>query len=94
MKILGPALKYLLIGLTIIYAIDWIFFQMRQARGTAMRSISVQQYLATPLKGNKAEYDYLGTTEERCSQTLFPQHAASTWNSPCWWLERHHERWE
>ena len=51
MKILGPALKYLLIGLTIIYAIDWIFFQMRQARGTAMRSISVQRYLATPLKG-------------------------------------------
>jgi hypothetical protein len=93
-KILGPALKYLLISLAIIYATDWIFFQVRQARGTAMRSISVQQYLATPLKGNKAEYDYLGTTDERCSQTFFPQYAASTWNPPCWWLERHHEHWE
>lgn len=87
-------MRYLLISLAILYAIDWIIFEVRQARGTGMKSVLVEQYLATTLKGNKAEYDYEGTTPANCSRTLFPQHAASTWNLPCWWLEHHTKRWE
>ena len=91
---LRRAVKYLLIGVAILYAVDWIVFEARQTRGTGMRSIQVDQYLATPLKGNKAEYDYVGTASENCSRTLFPQYAGSKWNPPCWWLERHKAQWE
>jgi len=94
LKILGLAVKYLLISVAILYAIDWIVFEVRQARGAGMGSILVEQYLATTLKGNKAEYDYVGTAEVSCSRTIFPQYAASTWNPPCWWLEQHKKRWE
>ncbi len=94
LKIVGLAVKYLLISLAIVYAIDWTVFEVRQGRGTGMKNVLVEQYLATTLKGNKAEYDYTGTAEVKCSRTLFPQYAASIWNRPCWWLEHHKKRWE
>jgi hypothetical protein len=59
-----------------------------------MKGVAVEQYLATPLKGNKAQYDYMGTANENCARTMFPQYAASTWNPPCWWLEHHPQRWQ
>lgn len=59
-----------------------------------MGSMPVEQYLATPLKGNKAEYDYLGTADAPCSRSIFPQHAQSAWNPPCWWLQRHPAQWK
>jgi hypothetical protein len=37
-----------------------------------------------PLKGNKIEYDYVGTAQEACSVSLFPQAG----QSPCWHLRR------
>jgi hypothetical protein len=52
--------------------------------------MQVDQYLETPLKGNKAEYDYMGTQPETCSRSLFPQAG----NPPCWWLARHTSRWQ
>ena len=94
MRILGEAAKYLAITLAILYALDIGVFQARRLRGTGMGTVAVDQYLSTPLKGNKAEYDYLGTANQNCSRTLFPQYAASNWNPPCWWLERHRVRWQ
>ena len=94
MRVAGRAALYLLIGLALAYAIDWIVFGLRLSRGTAMGTVTVQQFLKTPLKGNKLEYDYLGSADDTCSQTLFPQYAASTWNPPCWWLARHKTQWE
>ena len=93
-QIFGEIAKCLLIGLTIFYVLDWGVFEVRRARGTAMGSVPVEQYLQTPLKDNKAEYDYMGTADQSCSRTLFPQYAASQWNLPCWWLERHKAEWE
>ena|SRR6266702_8791293 len=90
----GRFLKYLLCTLLIAYLCDWSFFEFRMIRGTAMGSVSVDEYLKTPLKGSKVEYDFLGTVEARCSRTAFPQYSASTWNPPCWWLERHKTRWQ
>jgi hypothetical protein len=92
-RTVGRASKYLVAGVAILYAVDWSVFELRQARGTAMSSVAVEQYLRTPLKGNKQEYDYMGTAQESCSKTLFPQYAASAWNSPCWWLSRHRTQW-
>jgi hypothetical protein len=94
LETLGKAAKYFLIGLTILYALDWSVFETRRARGTAMGIVAVEQYLQTPLKGSKAEYDYLGTADHSCSRTLLPQYAGSQWNVPCWWLERHKTQWQ
>ena len=94
MRIPGLAAKYLLIALAILYALDLCIFQVRRLRGTGMGTVPVDQYLATPLKGNKAEYDYLGTANQNCSHTLFLQYAASNWNPPCWWLDRHRASWQ
>ncbi len=94
LETLGKAAKYLLITLTILYALDWSLFEARRARGTAMGTVAVEQYLQTPLKGSKAEYDYMGTADQTCSRTLFPQYAVSQWNAPCWWLARHKAQWQ
>jgi len=94
LEILGKGAKYFLIGLLVLYALDWSVFEVRRARGTAMGSVPVEQYLQTSLKGGKAEYDYLGTANQSCARTLFPQYAASQWNLPCWWVERHRARWQ
>jgi hypothetical protein len=85
--------KYLLIGLALVYGADWGVFQVRLMRGTGLGTVAVEQYLKTQLKGSKAEYDYLGTQDESCSRAVFPQRAGSQWNPPCWWLQRHRQRW-
>jgi hypothetical protein len=91
MRMIGQGAKYLLIGAAAAYAVDWSVFELR---GPAMSTITVQQFLKTPLKGNKLEFDYLGTADASCSRTLFPQYAGSAWNPPCWWLARHKTKWE
>jgi hypothetical protein len=93
-RILGEAAKYLVISFVVLYALDWGVFEVRRMGGNGMGSVPVDQFLATTLKGNKAEYDYLGTANQNCSRTLLPQYAASDWNAPCWWLERHKARWQ
>lgn len=59
-----------------------------------MGSVQVEQFLKTPLKGNKMEYDYLGSASASCSQTLFPQYGAAAWNTPCWWLRWRRTQWQ
>jgi len=74
----------------LVYGTDWAVLQFRVAHGTAYRTVQVNQFLATPLKGNKAEYDLMGTTNVMCSRSIFPQKG----NKPCWWLVRHASQWE
>jgi hypothetical protein len=45
----------------------------------------VNRYLTIPLKGNKQEFDYLGSVDVPCSVSLFPQAG----QNPCWQLRRH-----
>jgi len=94
MQILGHAARYFLISLAILYALDFAVFHVRQLHGSALGTVSVDQFLSTNLKGNKAEYDYLGTTNQPCSRSLFPQYASSNWNPPCWYLQRHNATWQ
>jgi hypothetical protein len=94
LRYVGKVAQYLLIGLALIYAIDWAVFEVRLSRGVGLQSISVDQFLSTPLKGQKVEYDYLGTGPESCARAMFPQYAASQWNPPCWWLKRHDVSWK
>jgi hypothetical protein len=76
--------------LGILYVGDWVVLQVRITHGTAYGVVEVNQFLATPLKGNKVEYDLVGAVQETCSRSIFPQKG----NPACWWLERHKSQWE
>ena len=83
------AIRVVIAALIVVYFLDWAVLRVRLARGTAYDRVQVEEYLSTPLKGNKAEYDYLGTTTVSCSRSIFPHGAA-----PCWWRNRHKTVWE
>ena len=76
--------------LGVLFVGDWAVLRMRLSRGAAFEVVQVNQFLATPLKGNKVEYDLMGTVPMTCSRSIFPQQG----NSACWWLERHKTQWE
>jgi hypothetical protein len=63
------------------YAGDWAVFTLR---GAPTSTVTITRYQTVPLKGNKIEYDYLGTADVPCSVSLF-SHAGQT---PCWRLRR------
>ena len=64
-----------------VYLGDWAVFRLR---GSPHAKVNVNRYLAIPLKGNKQEFDYLGSVEVPCSLSLFSQAG----QSPCWQLKR------
>ncbi len=74
----------------LLYLGDWGVLELRVRRGTGYRMVEVTQFLATKLKGQKTEYDMMGSFQETCSRSVFPQNG----NPPCWWLERHKSQWE
>jgi hypothetical protein len=84
------ALLSLLAAALLVYVVDLIVLQVRIKRGTAYRVVQVNQFLATPLKGQKEEYDLIGTVPVTCARSLFPQPSTPA----CWWLERHTAQWQ
>jgi hypothetical protein len=86
MRRLGRGLQILLITLLVIYLGDWAVLSLRK---TDASSVQVEQFLRTPLKGQKEEFDYMGTVTQSCVPSLFP-HLSET---PCWWLQRHKTQW-
>lgn len=76
--------------LVVVYACDFVVLRFRVGRGTAFGTVEVDQFLATSLKGNKTEYDVVGTIQVTCSRSLFPQQG----NPACWWVERHKAQWQ
>jgi hypothetical protein len=71
----------LVAGFVAIYGGDWAVFKLR---GSPSSMVTVDRFLSVALKGNKIEYDYLGTADVACSVSLFPQGG----QSPCWHLRR------
>ena len=71
----------LVAGFVAIYAGDWAVFKLR---GSPQSSVTVNRYVTIPLKGNKQEFDYLGSQDVPCSMSLFSQGGLS----PCWQLRR------
>jgi hypothetical protein len=65
----------------LLYLGDWAVYTLR---GSPQGSVAVNRTLSVPLKGNKTEFDYLGTTQVPCSVSLFSQGG----ESPCWQLRR------
>jgi hypothetical protein len=90
LQLLKKILAGVLVLAALTYAADYISWRVRLARGSGMGAIQVDMYLATALKGNKAEYDYLGSQPQPCARALFP-HGGSP---PCWWLAHHTDQWQ
>lgn len=65
-----------------VYAGDSLVFLLR---GSPLGKVTVDRYLAVPLKGNKQEFDYQGTVDVPCAVALFPQKELD----PCWQVRRH-----
>jgi hypothetical protein len=68
-------------GFVAVYGGDYAVFRLR---GSPSSKVTVNRYVAIPLKGRKTEFDYLGTLDVACSVSLFPQAG----ESPCWQLRR------
>jgi hypothetical protein len=88
-RILSRAFQLLLATVVLVYLADWAVLRVKVSHGAGYGTIQVDEYLATPLKGNKDEYDFMGTMPTPCSHSIFPHGAA-----PCWWLAKHTSRWE
>ena len=73
-----------------LYLGDLAAFAVKKHRGTAYSSITVNQFLTTPLKGQKQEFDLIGPADVTCSRTIFPQPGMAA----CWWLARHTNQWQ
>jgi hypothetical protein len=71
----------LAVAFVAVYGGDSAIFRLR---GSPTGKVSVNQFVAIPLKGNKTEFDYLGSADTPCSKSLFPQAG----QNPCWQLRR------
>ena len=75
------AIVVLTVAFVAAYGGDWAVFKLR---GSPTSKVTVNRYLTIPLKGNKQEFDYLGSIDAPCSVSLFPQAGLSA----CWQLRR------
>jgi hypothetical protein len=87
-RLLGRMIQGLLAVLVVLYLGDWALLEVR-AGGQPSSSVQVEQFLRTPLKGQKEEFDYMGTVAQPCVPSLFPHSSAA----PCWWLKWHKIQW-
>jgi hypothetical protein len=81
MRWLRRMIVVLVVAFMATYAGDWALFKLR---GSPRSKVTINRYLTIPLKGNKLEFDYLGSMDVPCSISLFPQAG----QSPCWQLRR------
>jgi hypothetical protein len=75
------AIVVLVAAFVVAYGGDWAVFKLR---GSPTSKVTVNRYLTIPLKGNKQEFDYLGSIDAPCSVSLFPQAGLSA----CWQMRR------
>jgi len=85
MRWLQRVIVVLAVAFMATYAGDWALFKLR---GSPQSKVTINRYLTIPLKGNKQEFDYLGSMDVPCSVSLFPQAG----QSPCWQLRRNHNQ--
>jgi hypothetical protein len=74
-------LAVLAAGFVAAYLGDWAVFALR---GSPQSTVTVNLFQTVPLKGNKDEFDYLGTQQQPCARSLFPRAGMSA----CWLLRR------
>ncbi len=91
MRQIASRVARILVGLLVLlWVADYGAMRARIAHGAAFGTVTVHQLLATPLKGQKEEYDFVGDATVTCSRSIFPQAG----NQPCWWVARHTTVWQ
>ena len=80
-RLLQRTLVALAATLAVTYLGDWAVFKIR---GAPHSTVTVQRYLTVPLKGNKQEFDNLGSVQVPCCVSIFSQDG----QEPCWRLRR------
>ena len=83
-------LSLLVIVLIGVSAADYIVFLYRQRHGDVLSFVTVREFVASPLKGGRYEYDFLGNMDVPCVQALLPHQRMS----PCWWISLHTDHWD
>lgn len=78
---LRRAILALAVAFVLLYSGDWALFELR---GTPTARVTVNRILSIPLKGNRQEFDDLGTADQSCALSLFSQSGLI----PCWKLRR------
>lgn len=68
-----------------LYLGDWTVYKLR---GSPQGHVQISQTIVVPLKGNKQEYDYLGTSDVPCSVSIFSQSGEDA----CWLLRRNQNK--
>ncbi|MGD0831004.1 MAG: hypothetical protein ABR907_08690 [Terracidiphilus sp.] len=81
MRWLKAGVVILVVVFVAAYGGDWAIYKLR---GSPTSTVTVNRYVTIPLKGNKQEFDYLGSLEVACSVSVFPQGGRGT----CWQLRR------
>jgi hypothetical protein len=71
----------LIAAFALLYCGDWAVYRLR---GAPQGTVKVSRYLTIPLKGNKQEFDNLGTSDAPCSVSIFSQDGMPA----CWKLRR------
>jgi hypothetical protein len=91
MRVLGRwLLRALLAIATVSLAAFAVDFAVYKLRGSPQSTVQVSQYMSIPLKGQKTEYDYLGSANVACAVALFPHGG----EDPCWHVRRNKDQWE
>jgi hypothetical protein len=75
----------LIVAFVLLYFGDWAVYKLR---GSPQGAVNVSQTLVVPLKGNKSEYDYMGSSNVPCAVAIFSQDG----EIPCWQLRRNHNQ--
>jgi hypothetical protein len=91
MQWLGRWLLRVLISFAVVTLAAFVLdFAVYKFRGSPQSQVVVSRFLSIPLKGQKTEYDFLGTANVPCVVALFPQSG----EAPCWYLQLHPNQWD
>ncbi len=71
----------------VVFALDWTVYLLR---GSPQSTVTINRFLTVPLKGQKTEYDFLGTADVPCAVAMFPHGGMA----PCWYLQTHPNEWD
>ena len=71
----------LAVAFVAVYGGDIAVYKLR---GSPQSKDTISRYVTIPLKGNKQEFDSLGTIDVPCAASLFSQSGLAT----CWQLRR------
>lgn len=84
---LARAFVFLAAASLAAYAADTVIYF---ARGSPTATVTVNRYMGVPLKGQKEEYEFLGSQPVPCARALFPHNG----EDPCWHLRRNRDQWQ